>query len=57
MILLGMLIAFGAGILAIGFLMKWLKHSSFAIFAVYRILLGIVLFYLFDFFVDERFAS
>ncbi len=47
MILLGMLIAFGAGILAIGFLMKWLKHSSFAIFAVYRILLGIVLFYLF----------
>lgn len=47
MILLGMLIAFAAGILAIGFLMKWLKHSSFAIFAAYRILLGIFLFYLF----------
>lgn len=46
-VLLGMLIAFAAGILVIGFLMKWLKHSSFAIFAAYRILLGIFLFYLF----------
>ena len=47
MIFWGMLIAFGMGVFAIGFLMKWLKHSSFAVFAVYRILLGIFLFYLF----------
>ena len=47
MVLFGMLIAFAGGVLAIGFLMKWLKHSSFAIFALYRILLGLFLFYLF----------
>ena len=34
------------GVLAIAFLMKWLKRASFGIFAVYRIILGIiVLFY------------
>lgn len=46
MIATGMLVAFIGGIAAIGFLMRWLKTSSFAVFAVYRILLGIVLFYL-----------
>ena len=43
----GMLIAFAGGVAAIGFLMRWLKTSSFAIFAIYRVLLGIVLFYVF----------
>ena len=47
MILFGMFIAFVGGVSAIGFLMKWLKHSSFAVFAVYRILLGAFLFYVF----------
>ena len=47
MILWGMLIALVGGVFAIGFLMKWLKHSSFAIFAIYRILLGLYLFYVF----------
>lgn len=43
----GVLVAFVGGMAAIGFLMRWLKTSSFAIFAVYRILLGALLFYLF----------
>ncbi|MBO4644043.1 MAG: undecaprenyl-diphosphate phosphatase [Alphaproteobacteria bacterium] len=47
MISLGMLFSFAGGIAAIGFLMRWLKTSSFAVFAAYRVLLGIVLFYLF----------
>lgn len=46
-LLIGMLISFVGGVAAISFLMKWLKHSSFAIFAVYRILLGIILFCIF----------
>ena len=47
LIVSGVFISFLGGIAAIGFLMRWLKTSSFAIFAVYRILLGIVLFMLF----------
>ena len=47
MIASGMAVAFIGGLAAIGFLMRWLKTSSFAIFAVYRVLLGIFLFYLF----------
>ena len=43
----GVFISFAGGVLAIGFLMRWLKTSSFAIFAIYRILLGGILFYLF----------
>ncbi len=46
-ILIGMAVAFFGGVLAIGVLMRWLKHSSFAIFAIYRIALGIFLFYVF----------
>lgn len=46
-VVFGMLIAFAGGVAAIGFLMRWLKTSSFAIFAIYRILLGIALFYVF----------
>ena len=47
MVTSGMVVAFAGGLAAIGFLMKWLKTSSFAIFAIYRILLGVFLFYLF----------
>ncbi len=47
MVALGMAVAFIGGLAAIGFLMKWLKTSSFAVFAVYRVLLGCFLFYLF----------
>jgi len=47
MMSLGMLVSFIGGMAAIGFLMRWLKTSSFAVFAVYRILLGMLLFYLF----------
>lgn len=47
MILTGGLISFAGGVLAIGFLMKWLKTSSFAVFAIYRVLLGIYLFCIF----------
>lgn len=42
-IIVGMAVSFIGGALAISFLMNWLKRSSFAIFAVYRILLGIFL--------------
>ena len=47
MVVSGMFVAFAGGLAAIGFLMKWLKTSSFAVFAVYRVLLGVFLFYLF----------
>lgn len=47
LVILGILISFAGGVAAIGFLMRWLKTSSFAVFAVYRILLGGLLFYLF----------
>ncbi len=33
------------GLLAIWFLMKWLKHASFLLFAIYRVVLGGVLIY------------
>lgn len=46
-VLWGMLISFAGGVVVISFLMNWLKHWSFAVFAVYRILLGIFLFYTF----------
>ncbi len=46
-ILSGMLISFIIGFFVIGFLMRWLKRSSFAIFAFYRVLLGLYLFYFF----------
>jgi len=37
----GILISFASGLFAISFLMKWLKHHSYAPFMGYRILLGI----------------
>lgn len=46
-ILFGMLVSFAGGLGAVWFLMKWVKKASFALFAVYRILLGGLLFYLF----------
>lgn len=35
------------GLIAVWFLMRWLKTASFAIFAIYRIVLGIALFIIF----------
>lgn len=35
------------GLMAVWFLMRWLKNASFAIFAIYRIILGITLFILY----------
>lgn len=43
----GVAVSFAGGALAISFLMNWLKKSSFAVFAVYRILLGVALFFIF----------
>ena len=43
----GILAAAVFGLVAVWFLMRWLKTASFAVFAVYRIVLGLVLFYLF----------
>lgn len=43
----GVFVSFAGGMAAIGFLMRYLKTSSFVVFAVYRILLGCTLFYLF----------
>ncbi|MDO4617105.1 MAG: undecaprenyl-diphosphate phosphatase [Lachnospiraceae bacterium] len=41
-LLVGMLIAFGVSILAIKFLMSYIKRHDFSVFGVYRIILGIV---------------
>lgn len=41
--LIGALIAFVAGWIAIALMMKWLEKSSFTPFAIYRILLGLAL--------------
>ena len=35
------------GLLAVWFLMKWLKTASFAVFAIYRIILGVFLLFVF----------
>ena len=37
---IGFVMAFGSGILVIGWLLGWLRRRSLAVFAVYRILLG-----------------
>lgn len=47
LVLFGMFVSFAGGLAAVWFLMNWVKKASFAVFAVYRILLGAVLFYLF----------
>ena len=46
-LLLGMVSAFLVSILAIKFLMGYIKRNDFKVFGVYRILLGIVLMVLF----------
>ena len=46
-LLTGVSVSFAGGALAISFLMNWLKKSSFAIFALYRVLLGLALFFIF----------
>ena len=40
---MGILFAFMGGLVAVWFLMKWLKRQSFFIFAAYRVLLGLYL--------------
>lgn len=41
--LLAVALSFLAGIGAIAFMMRWLKRSSFTVFAVYRVALGLIL--------------
>ncbi len=41
-LLVGMLVAFGVSILAIKFLMSYIKRHDFKVFGVYRIVLGII---------------
>ena len=48
-ILLGTLLAAIMGFVVIKFLMNWVKHASFAVFALYRILLGLFVIYYFLF--------
>ena len=43
-IVVGTLVSFAGGMVAVSFLMTWLKRFSFATFAVYRIVLGSILF-------------
>ncbi len=45
-VMLGMAVSAVGGILAIWFLLAWLKKASFGIFAAYRIALGVVLLFL-----------
>ena len=44
-VLLAMSLSFGAGILSISAMMRWLKHAGFTPFVIYRILLGVGLLY------------
>ena len=46
-IVLGIVSAGVFGLLAVWFLIKWLKSASFAIFAIYRIILGVFLLFFF----------
>ena len=41
---LGVLASFLAGLLVIGFLMKFLKKGSFKIFAIYRVVIGLLIY-------------
>lgn len=41
---LGVLASFLAGLLVIGFLMKFLKKGSFKVFAIYRVLIGLAIY-------------
>lgn len=43
----GILFSFIGGLLAVSFLMKWVKTQSFLIFAIYRVLLGVYVLYVF----------
>lgn len=43
-LLLGMGLSAVFGLIAVWFLMNWIRTASFAIFAVYRVLLGLILF-------------
>ncbi len=46
LLLLGMLVSFGVSIIAIKFLMKYIKNHDFKAFGYYRIVLGIVVFFI-----------
>ena len=47
LLLLGMLVSFGVSIIAIKFLMKYIRNNDFKVFGYYRIVLGIVVFLFF----------
>lgn len=50
LLLLGMLVSFGVSIIAIKFLMKYIRNNDFKVFGYYRIVLGIIVFlYLWNF--------
>ena len=42
LLLLGMLVSFGVSIIAIKFLMSYIKKHDFTVFGKYRIVLGII---------------
>ena len=44
LLLLGMLVSFGVSIIAIKFLMKYIRNHDFKVFGYYRIVLGIIVF-------------
>ena len=44
LLLLGMLVSFGVSIIAIKFLMKYIRNNDFKVFGYYRIVLGIIVF-------------
>ncbi|MBO7257698.1 MAG: hypothetical protein J6V11_02030, partial [Alphaproteobacteria bacterium] len=46
-LLVGVILSAIFGLFAVWFLMRWVKTASFAIFAVYRVALGLFLIYYF----------
>ncbi len=47
LLLLGMIVSFAVSVIAIKFLMKYIKNHDFKAFGYYRIVLGIVVFLFF----------
>ncbi len=46
LLLLGMIVSFAVSVIAIKFLMKYIKNHDFKAFGYYRIVLGIVVFFI-----------
>lgn len=56
-LLAGFLAAFLSSLFAASFMMKFLKHHSFKAFGVYRVLLGVTLLIVLNFFISEASAT